>query len=288
MLLTMIQAEQKNESNETIERLPLLTLFTTWRDNADKHLNNTVLNWMSLSPTVIPVIFTNDTSVADECSKNGFEVMPISVSAADGIPVLKFMYRDVMRRYNSTFYAYSNSDILFTDTLTDTLLQIMFNTTIDLSKPTLVVGQRTNVDSVTLTEAGNWYNITVTAKTRGKLFTGWAEYYFITPRAYPWRDIAKVVIGRRAYDNWLVYYSRKLNYTVIDATKTILAVHQTTKAGNHEGHTHKNKDYNHNLLVKMYQRIKYGAGETRCIENYTHYVNGTFTVSRRNNTGCAV
>lgn len=270
--------------------VPLLTLFTSWNDSPEKYLvhNLTLHNWVMLRPFVIPVIFTNETSVAEDCARNGFEVRHISAAAADGIPVLKYMYKDAMDNYNSTFYAYSNGDILYTETLIKTLL-LLKNSTLDLDKPAMIVGQRSNVDNVTELEGSTWGNITRIAKERGKLFTGWAEDYFITTRSFPWKDIAEVVIGRRAYDNWLVYNSRKSKHVVIDGTKTILAVHQTTKAGNFEGHGHKNRDYNHNLLVKMYKRIKYNAGVIECIEKYTNYENEELVMkSRTVHKACAV
>lgn len=274
------------------ETQPLLTLFTSWNENAEKSLvhNLTLQNWVSLKPFVIPVVFTNESSVVKECLQSGFEVRHISVAAADGIPVLKYMFRDVMDLYNSTYYAYSNGDILFTNTLINTLLQLkLSNASVDLSKPVMLVGQRTNVDNVTEIEGSTWGNITKIAKDRGQLFTGWAEDFFITPRSFPWTDIAEVVIGRRAYDNWLVYYSRKAKYAVIDCTKTLLAVHQTTKSGNFEGHGHANRDYNHNLLVKLYKNIKYNAGVLECIEQYTDYHNKTVIVkSRVVHKACAV
>ena len=182
------------------------------------------------------MLFPNESSVIDECNQAGVTALPLSVVAADGIPVLKYMYRDVMNLFNTSFYAFSNGDILFTETLIHTLAQIINSTTEDMSKPILIVGQRTNVENVTLDEGSDWENITRISKSRGKLFTGWAEDYFITPPSFLWTEVPEVVIGRRAYDNWLVYNSRKVKHNVIDATNTILAVHQTTQAGNFEGH----------------------------------------------------
>ncbi|KAK3599737.1 hypothetical protein CHS0354_037210, partial [Potamilus streckersoni] len=62
------------------------------------------------------------------------------------------------------------------------------------------------------------------------LFAAYAEDYFITSTSYPWKDIPDIVIGRRAYDNWLVLNARTMMHRVLDATETILAVHQTTNA----------------------------------------------------------
>ncbi|KAH3774837.1 hypothetical protein DPMN_176230 [Dreissena polymorpha] len=263
--------------------LPLLTLFTSWNTNPEKNLVHklTLLNWLSLHPYVIPVVFTNQSSIINECNQVGVTVLPLSGVAADGIPVLKYMYRDVINLFNTSFYAFSNSDILFTQLLVHTLAQIINSITEDINKPVLIVGRRTNVNNVALEEGLYWENITRISKSRGQLFTGWAEDYFITTPSYPWNEVPEVVIGRRAYDNWLVYNARKMKYNVIDATNTILAVHQTTQAGNFEGHGHSHEDYNDNLLVKIYKRIKYETGIVECIERFTEYESKQFQLKTR-------
>ena len=264
------------------ESVPLLTLFTTWNYSVNKTLlhNLTVRNWVLLRPFIIPVVFTNDSGIAEECSQYGWEILPIRVEAAGGVPVLKHMYRDIMAEYNTTFYAYSNSDILYTDTLIETLASLI-NSSLDLEKPMLIVGKRTNIKFLTEQEGSSWENLTAVSKTRGHLFAPNAEDYFITTRVYPWERIPELVIGRRAYDNWLVYQARKNKQAVVDVTKTVLAVHQTTEAGNLEGHTHKNKDYNVKLLRRLDRKIKYIAGYINCAETYTKYVQESIIVDSR-------
>ncbi|XP_052232705.1 uncharacterized protein LOC127845678 isoform X3 [Dreissena polymorpha] len=267
-------------SNST---LPLLTLFTTWNDNPDKYIvhNLTLINWRSFHPSVIPVVFTNESSVIIECNKAGVTALPLSNAAADGIPVLKYMFRDAMNHFKTSLYAFSNSDILYTDTLIRTLAQMINSKTIYFSRPVLIVGCRTNVENVTLEEGLHWENITRISQSRGKQFTEWAEDYFITSPSFPWNEVPEVVVGRPGYDNWLVYNSRKMKYNVIDATKTILAVHQTTLAGNNEGRNHSNRDYNLDLLNKMYKGIQYKKGVVGCIEMYTQYESKQFQVKTR-------
>ena len=108
---------------------PLLTLFTTWNDNNEKYLvhNLTTRNWLSLRPFVIPVIFTNEPAIASDCREKGWLVHAIRMASSDGFPVMKYMYEDVIAAYSTTFYAYSNSDILYTNTLIETLIAIAYN-----------------------------------------------------------------------------------------------------------------------------------------------------------------
>ena len=287
------------ESITSGETEPLLTLFTTWNDNNAKYLvhNNTIRNWLLFRPYVVPVIFTNEPSIASECRRKGWDVLPARVTAADDIPVLKFMYIDAMKKYKSTYYAYSNSDILFTGNLVDTLIGCAYNLSDTMNasgsldslvyeksmyaqQPIMIIGQRTNVENVTKSESSTWTSLTSVAK-RGKLFGDSAEDYFITTRSYPWNDIAEVVIGLRAYDNWLVYNALKQKHMVIDGTATILAVHQTTAAGNFESHKHRSKEYDAILLKRLYKNIKYTQGCTGCAIYETQYRQAHVVVSKR-------
>ncbi|XP_048752638.1 uncharacterized protein LOC125664123 [Ostrea edulis] len=248
----------------------LLTLFTTWKVSTEKYTchNNTVKNWNLLKPFVQPIMFTNEADLSGRVASMGWKVLPIS-KTRKGVPVLKHMYLDTISVYNSTFYAYANGDILFTDTLLITLMAIL-NSSVNKSHPLMIIGRRTNVDNVTSTDAENQSTLIETTDARGSLFTAWGEDYFITMKNFPWKDIPEVIVGRRAYDNWLVLDARKRG-NVIDATETLLAVHQTTIQGNYEGLKHQDKDYNHNLLVKMYRHLHYAAGKTSCAEFITRY-----------------
>ncbi|CAG2249818.1 unnamed protein product [Mytilus edulis] len=128
---------------------PLLTLFTTWPTKAEKFLvhNSTIKNWNSLYPFVRSVFFTNEEDLASRVKSMGWSVLPI-VQSAVGIPILKYMYTDTMLKFKSTFYAYSNGDILFTEGLVETLISLL-TSDLDFNKPLMIVGQRTNVQDMT-------------------------------------------------------------------------------------------------------------------------------------------
>ncbi|KAL3854145.1 hypothetical protein ACJMK2_013423 [Sinanodonta woodiana] len=264
------------------QRMPLLTLFTTWIDNDDKKLvhNITIVNWLSLRPFVLPIIFTNETALAKTCELAGWKTMPLRVVAADGVPVLKYMYIDAMKRYESSLYAFANGDILFTDTLIDTLAEILQDNSTS-HKHTLIIGRRTNTNNITMKEVSSWKELTVVAKKRGKLFRSDAEDYFVTSASYPWHEIPDFVVGRRAYDNWLVLNARKQKHRVIDASLTILAVHQTTDDGNYESKKKETREYNHLLLLSLYESIKYNLGDCICAEYETSLRSGRIWITPR-------
>lgn len=55
------------------------------------------------------------------------KVDDIPVTAADDVPVLKYMYLQAMDRYDSHLHAYSNSDIMFTGSPLNTLYTLVYN-----------------------------------------------------------------------------------------------------------------------------------------------------------------
>ena len=79
--------------------LPLLTLFTSWTNRKDLSLvrNLTLRNWSQLKPFIVPVLFTNDSQLAAQAVLSGWHTLPVSKTAI-GVPVLKNMYLDAMKR----------------------------------------------------------------------------------------------------------------------------------------------------------------------------------------------
>ncbi|KAJ8321513.1 hypothetical protein KUTeg_000934 [Tegillarca granosa] len=279
------------ESNKNIRVLlkhvrqePILTLVSSWKSQADKtKMNlNTIKNWASLKPFIRPVLFTDDEELASECRKYGWDVLPLLHTAAGGVPVLKHMIIKSVRRFNSTFYGYANGDILFSGSLLTTLRGVLSSPILDLKKPALVIGRRTNVDEVHIDTDASLNSLEEIADTKGFLFKPYALDFFLTNKVFPWKDIPEVVIGRIAYDNWLVLYANENGYQMVDASRTLQAVHQTTSYGNYEGFNSPNVHYNLNLLYTLYGEINYVGGETTCAKYYTD-INSTcnFEIKQR-------
>lgn len=251
----------------------VIVLFTTWPTDPTKvqiH-NNTLRNWASLKPKVKLVVFTNSSEDADLAKSYGARTLPI-LKHGSGSPVLKWMFLTIIKMYNSShLFGYVNSDILFTNTLMDTLESVI--KTKDMKKPFFLVGRRINVDNIQTNETETFSSLKQVAKERGVLFGANAEDYFITNDVFPWINIVDVVVGRIAYDNWIVgHVICKLKYDVIDLTDTVLAVHQTTTSGgNFEGFKSKDAHYNNALFKHLRMRPNFDTGFTICSQEYTGY-----------------
>ncbi|KAJ8308227.1 hypothetical protein KUTeg_013101 [Tegillarca granosa] len=271
--------------------IPILTLFTTWKSSKEKEAFyfNTLENWSSFLPKINLVLFTNDTLFKKEASSRGWTVFPIIHHSANGVPILKKMYKTVMESVKSIYYGFCNGDILFVDNLLDTLILAH-----EEFKDTKVffTGRRTNIQQVTKTEMSSYDNLKMAAKKRGELYTISAEDYFITTKSFPWDEVPPLIVASPVYDNFLVAISRcKHNFQTFDLTNTVLAVHQTTKAGNSEGHHHKFANYNHKLLEDM--KVKnlwgvYSRGYVTCTTIYSIYnlCGDIEFIRRKDDLGC--
>lgn len=166
-----------------------LTLFTTLKETGvvphhQVAFNIVMTNWPSFAPYVQPVLFLNFTnsSLADEARRAGWDVLPLQGANSKGTPFLKDMYRTVFDRYKSVLYGFSNADILYDDSLLQTMWGIQSK--LDrLKNNVLVIGKRTNVDvNLSLTfdpEDFTKSRLQHTAATKGKLFIDAAIDYFL-------------------------------------------------------------------------------------------------------------
>jgi len=131
-------------------------------------------------------------------------------------------------------------------------------------------------------------DVTETARNKGKLFlVKGIDYFFIARNAFPWNRIPDLVIARFGYDNFVVATAVANNVSVVDATDTLLAVHQTDVEGNFAGRN-KTRDKHINThiifnLIKNDPRSYLRRGHTNSSEYKTIHVgsklNDTVTVT---------
>ena len=244
----------------------LCVWFTTFKDAANRrqiHIN-TLHNWAKFIPLMQPVLFSsNSTLQFDSIARQlGWHVYQIPRANNHGTPYISDMLDVIMNNdtYDSTFYGFANGDILFDTSLSETLKSLASRRDSLPRAPIMITGQRTNYKM-----SNNWTEPIVDfyyieqLRTRGKLFWANAEDYFLFTKDFPRYLFKDLVIGRPAYDNYLVVMSLKLNVSVVDATKTLTALHQQSSRES-EVAGHNNKDSGHNY--KVIGSFSYKKGHT--------------------------
>ena len=260
-----------NDLNDSMSYdTPLLTLFTTFTNRKDQwriHLN-VLKNWSLFQPKVRLVLFNDqlDRSLLSFAHGLNWTILPVPSKSPNGTPLLKEMFFTCQNlNPNSTFYGFANGDILFDKGLVDTLEVI--STYLHHISETLVIGMRTNF-KVRGRRIYFLQNVHHIARTEGKLFQKDAEDYFlIAHNKFPWKAVPGIVIGRPAYDNFLVATAHKYGVAVVDATKTLVALHQTGVDGDYAGHRNKDAQYNN----KVMGAFDYRRGLTTSTQYQTGY-----------------
>ncbi len=270
-----------NDANHIFHRvLPrdikvLITMFTTFISSKSKEYvqSNTLRNWAQFQPKVRLILFSTFTTgpLIDLATELGWIVRAVPKVNEFGTPYLKEMYQAAMKMSQSHFYGYINGDILFTEALINTLQVVSKDRIVNTKACSMVIGIRTNVniDSNAKTPFYKFTDIEKAATERGVVFQNDAQDYFMMacPR-FPWKLIPDLVIGRPAYDNYLVAMATKYRVRLVDATPTILALHQTDLEGNYAGNRNIDKGFN----KKKIGPFDYSKGIVECAVFYTRYV----------------
>ncbi len=269
-----------SDSNSSFPKVPprdikvLITMFTTFINSKSKEYvqSNTLRNWAQFQPKVRLILFSSFTTgpLIDLATELGWIVRAVPKVNEFGTPYLKEMYQDAMEMSLSHFYGYINGDILFTEGLMDTLQVISNNLRVNRSTCSMVIGIRTNVDmdpNVT-TPFYKFADIEKAAAERGTIFRPYAQDYFMMScPMFPWDKLIHVVIGRPAYDNYLVAMATKYQVQLVDATSTILAFHQTGVEGNHAGSLNIDHEFNRRAIGPFH----YSKGLVQCAAFYTKH-----------------
>jgi len=95
--------------------------------------------------------------------------------------------------------------------------------------------------------------VTTLARQKGQLFdVGGIDYIFVAKNKFPWQHIPDLVIARNGYNNFVVVTAIENNVSVVDATSTLLVVHQTDAEGNFAGtHALRRRHVNKLLISKL-------------------------------------
>ena len=261
----------------------LITLFTTFKVaqlNASTY-RNTIRNWGLLAPYVRPVLYC---TVGDDCltefaRMHGWAVYESPRVGKRDLPILRSMFLHAQSINRTTpFYGYANSDILFDRNLVSTL-EALKNNSYGF-KQLLVIGRRVNYQFKRNHEIHDLTSINQYVRN-GTLFQVSAQDYFIsTHSGYPWDSIPDFVVGRIGYDNWLVATAVQRNISVVDATPTLSALHQTGPDSNYAAQSKEVRDIYVNLKLAG-NRFDYSAGITTCSHFITQWVGSRVTILER-------
>ena len=106
---------------------------------------------------------------------------------------------------------------------------------------------------------------------------GGIDYFAIARNLYPWDLFPDMIIGHPGYDNFLIQVASTQNMSVVDATQTLTALHQTDRDGVRAGHIRNSSYYNWDVISHL--KPLRGCWRTKCTAYRTRWHSETIRTS---------
>ncbi len=206
--------------------MTLLTIFTAPKPFKDTHISliqrNAIQSWKALGAEVQVLLMGKDDGIGETAAELAVSHRPDVGCNALGTPLISSMFELARQANDSPLLLCINADIILLPGLLEAVKKISAQ-----ASQFLAVGQRWDLDlRQPLSFEPGWADqLSQDVQQRGRLHPPVGSDYFIFPRACN-TCIPDFVIGRSAWDNWMIYDARRKNIPVVDLTRSALVIHQ--------------------------------------------------------------
>jgi primosomal replication protein N len=215
----------------THKPVSILSSPKPWSGIALQSQENAVKSWLTLHPDIEVILYGDAPGTAEACKRLGVQHVPDIAATPQGVPYFGAIADHAAIHARHDLQCYVNCDILFAPGLIEAARCMAFTRF-------LMIGQRIDLaEGVMITMRGDdWPRQLLALSETGAatLHTSGGSDYFIFQRGM-WRNLPPVVIGRGGYDNALIAFCLKKQIPVIDATISVLALHQFHDYGHVKG-----------------------------------------------------
>jgi hypothetical protein len=184
---------------------------------------NAIGSWKQLQPPCEIFLFGDEEGTAVAAKELGVSHVPDVARNEFGTPFLNDVFKKGEQLATYPIHCYVNSDIILGRGFMLAITKLT-----QWRRRFLMVGECWNLDVTEAVPFNNptWeQNLNVAVSQRGKLRGIGAIDYFVFPRGL-YHEIPAFVLGRAAFDNWLIWRARNLKAPVVDATQVVTAIHQ--------------------------------------------------------------
>jgi|LSQX01.3.fsa_nt_gb hypothetical protein len=202
----------------------MLTIFTipkSFNGIDDIHQRNAIQSWLAIRPECEVILCGNDQGTAEVAKEYGVVHIPNIGVNEFGTPYLNDAFERAQEIAKTDLICYVNADIIFFDDILVTVKHIPF-------KEYLIVGSRWDIDVDQLIDFHSPYSCesfknTVLSNTCLKYQTG-SDYFIF--KKHSLGELPAFVVGRPFWDFWMIFNARAKHLPVIDASHSIMDVHQ--------------------------------------------------------------
>jgi hypothetical protein len=218
-----------------MREMPFLTIFTAPKPFNDPHIAtiqcNAIRSWLQLGEEVEVLLIGAESGMAEAAAELGVRQLAEVRRNEWGTPLVSSIFELARRASQATLLAYLNADMLVMADFLAAARQADRQT-----HRFLIVGQRWDLDVRQPLEFGPGWEarLRVEVRARGRLHAPAGSDYFIFPRPL-FAELPDFAIGRAGWDNWAIYHALRSGWAVIDATRSIMAVHQDHDYGHLPG-----------------------------------------------------
>jgi hypothetical protein len=202
----------------------MLTIFTlpkAFEGHIGVIQTNAVQSWKRLHPDVQVILCGEEKGMREVAEGEGVEMIADVERNEFGTPLLSDAFAKAQGAARHKVMCYVNGDILFLGDFRRAVERIRMDRY-------LMVGQRSNMDLGELWDFGGEWETKLRERARREsvLFDIYGLDYFVFPRGADFAVLPPFAVGRPGWDMWFVGHARRNSVPLIDASSSVLAIHQ--------------------------------------------------------------
>jgi hypothetical protein len=210
----------------------MLTIFTIPKA-FDGHTGiiqrNAIRSWTLLDPSCEIFLVGDDDGTDTAADDMGVKHIPEVQRNEFGTPLLDSAYQLAEKAASNRFICYVNADIILTNSILEAVSRV-----INKTDWFLMTGRRWNLDVSDILDFGEGWEDSLTKRvvSRGSLGKHTQIDLWVYPKGLL-SDMPPFAVGRVAYECWCLYKAREKKAQLIDATSSLMSVHQNHDYSHH-------------------------------------------------------
>jgi len=202
--------------------LTLCTIPRAFHGHFNIIQRNAIRSWTLLHPDVEVILFGCDEGTAELAAELGVRHEPDVAHNQFGVPMINSLFDRSQELATHDLICYVHADIVLMSDFGRAIKQADA-----FSSPFLMVGQRWDVDVIkSIDFDGDWETALREFSAQNGVPHAITGIDYLVFRRGLWGTLPPFVLGRPAWDNWMIYRARKVGAAVIDASLGVTAVHQ--------------------------------------------------------------
>jgi len=214
--------------------MSFLTIFTASKPFTNPHIatiqRNAIQSWLHLGGEVEVIVVGEEAGLGEASAELGVQscgsnlrLLPDVGRNEQGTPLVSSIFSLARAASEGQVLAYLNADILVMPEIIGVIRQVLAQV-----ERFLVIGQRWDLDvTQELDFDAAWEaRLRFDVQRRGRLHPPAGSDFFIFPRSL-FYEMPEFAIGRAGWDNWMIYHALQQGWPVIDATPSLMVIHQS-------------------------------------------------------------